>query len=195
MLKRSTLSRSWFLVVAAGLVIAGCSTMPTAPVVDTHDASSSSTRSMASSDPNGLLGDLTGSLLSAPTTVSSTKTIYGLLGGVVSAGNFKVIIPPLAIRGTAVVTVTQPDLSSPVVELKIGPESANRFLLPVLLVADVSRLSPALISVSYLSWLNPATGQWERVPGCSISILNLTIQAPLSHFSTYRVERDGKAGW
>jgi hypothetical protein len=192
MLKRSTLSRSWFLMVAAGLVIAGCSTLPTAPVVDTHDASSA--RSMTSSDPNGLLGDVTGSLLSA-TTVSSTKTINGLLGGVVSAGNFKVVIPPLAIRGTAVVTVKQPDLSSPVVELKIGPESANNFLLPVLLVADVSRLSPDLIAVSYLSWFNPATGQWERVPGCSVSILNLTIQAPLSHFSTYRVERDGKAGW
>jgi hypothetical protein len=188
MLKRSSLFRSWFVAVAAGLVIAGCSTLPTAPVVDAPGAGAPA-RSVTST--NGLLG----SLVSAPASLSSSKTINGLLGGVVSAGNFKVVIPPLAIRGTAVVTVTQPDVSSPVVELKIGPESANRFLLPVLLVGDVSRLSPDLIAVSYLSWFNPATGQWERVDGGSVSVLNLTVQAPLWHFSTYRVERDGKAGW
>jgi len=195
MFKQSKLIRPWMVAVAAGLVIAGCSTLPTAPVVGTDDGPSSAARSGATSDPNGLLMNLTGSLVTAPTSVTSSKTINGLLGGVVSAGNFKVVIPPLAVRGTAVVTVTQPDASSPVVQLSITPESANRFLLPVLLVADASRLSPELVAVSYVSWLNPATGQWERVAGGSASVLNLTVQAPLWHFSTYRVERDGKAGW
>jgi hypothetical protein len=181
---RSLLLGTGLLAIVTSLVITGCSTLPTSPVVD-RGAGRASSSSEAT-----LLADAT-------TTVSATssKTINGLLGGIVSAGNFKVVIPPLAIRGTATVTVTQPDVSAPVVELHISPETANRFALPVLLVADVSRLSPDLISVSYLSWYNPSTGQWERVQGSSVSLLNLTIQAPLQHFSTYRVERDGKAGW
>ena len=195
MFKQSKLIRPWMVAVAAGLVMAGCSTLPTAPVVGTDDGPSAAARSGATNDPNGLLMNLTGSLVKGPASVTSSRTINGLLGGVVSAGNFQVIVPPLAIRGTAVVTVTQPDVSSPVVELRISPESANRFLLPVLLLADASRLSPELVAVSYLSWFNPATGQWERVPGGSVSVLNLTVQAPLWHFSNYRVERDGKAGW
>jgi hypothetical protein len=33
------------------------------------------------------------------------------------------------------------------------------------------------------------------VPGSAVSLLNLTVSAPLWHFSTYRVQSGGKAGW
>jgi hypothetical protein len=91
--------------------------------------------------------------------------------------------------------VSQPDLAHPVVNLSISPASANRFLLPVLLVANAKRLSPSLLSLACMSYYNPATAQWERVSGTSVSLLNLTVTAPLWHFSTYRVTVEGKAGW
>jgi len=126
-------------------------------------------------------------------SATSTKTISGLLGGTVSAGKFKVVIPPLALAGTATVTVTQSDLSKPVVELAITPASANRFRVPVTLIAQGSGLDLRTLSASYISYFNPATGTWQRVLGSTVDLKLLTVQAPLWHFSTYRVE--SKAGW
>jgi hypothetical protein len=91
--------------------------------------------------------------------------------------------------------MSQPDLAHPVVNLSISPATANKFLLPVLLTAKAKRLDPALLSIACISYYNPATGQWERVAGTSVSVLNLTVTAPLWHFSTYRVSTGGKAGW
>ena len=179
--------RIWFAALSVvALIVAGCSTLPTAPDLNAPAASHTASSELLRLGDDGVV---------TQASASSTKTINGLLGGIVQAGDFKVIVPPLAIRGTATVTVAQPDVASPVVELTIGPESANRFRLPVLLVANASRLNPELLSISYISWFNPETGEWERVPGCTVSLLNLTVTAPLSHFSTYRVERGGKSGW
>ena len=136
-----------------------------------------------------------GHLGGSSTSANSKTAVIGILGGVVSVGDFTVVIPPAALTRTAKVTVTQPDLAHPVVSLSISPASANRFLVPVLLTARSSRLDSSLLSQAYMSYLNPATGKWEEVPGCSASLLDLTLTAPLSHFSTYRVSTDGKAGW
>ena len=75
----------------------------------------------------------------------------------------------------------------------LSPASANQFRLPVLLVANGSKLDLSLLKVSRISWYNPSTAKWEPVPGSSVDLLNLTVQAPLWHFSQYRVE--GKGGW
>jgi hypothetical protein len=56
-------------------------------------------------------------------------------------------------------------------------------------------MDPSLLSVAQISWWNPATQKWEAVSGSSVSVLNLTVSAPLMHFSTYRVSGNGKAGW
>ena len=168
------------------LALAGCSNMPTAPVNPSGASATSSDGSSAQ-----VLGLLGGS--SSSTT--SKSAVIGLLGGVVSVGDFTVVVPPLALTQTATVTVSQPDLAHPVVNLSIAPASANHFLLPVLLTANVKRLDPSLLSVSTISYYNPTTGQWETVPGVTLSLLNLTLTAPLQHFSTYRVSTGGKAGW
>jgi hypothetical protein len=118
-----------------------------------------------------------------------------VLGGIVSVGNFTVVVPPAALLRTATITVTQPDLARPVVNLSISPASANRFLLPVLLVADARPMNPSLLSIATIGYYNPTTGQWETVAGSAVSLLNITVTAPLWHFSTYRVQGGGKAGW
>ena len=167
---------------------AGCSQLPTAPPTApiVSDAATISTDAA----PSEILGlPLLGT---APKT--STRTI-GLLGGVVAAGNFTVVIPAGALLTTARVTVTQPDPTRPVVDLHITPPSANKFLLPVLLIANAKPMDRSLLSVAYLSYYNPSTGRWERVAGSKVDLLGLTVSAPLWHFSTYRVESGGKAGW
>jgi hypothetical protein len=182
-------SRHLALALAGVLCLAGCSNLPTKP-------QGLATESMATvaggSSSEALSLDLQSTTTS---TLTTTRTIVGLLGGTVSAGNFTVVIPPTAITGTALVTVTQPDRTRPVVQLSITPASANKFSLPVLLVANAKTMDPSLLSVAYISYYNPSTGQWERVANSSVSLLDLTVTAPLWHFSTYRVESGGKAGW
>jgi len=111
-----------------------------------------------------------------------------------SVGNFTLVIPPAALLTTATITMSQPDLAHPVVNLSISPASANRFLLPVLLIADVKPMDRSLLSIATIGYYNPTTGKWEVVAS-TVSLLNLTVTAPLSHFSTYRVQGGGKAGW
>ncbi len=166
---------------AALLALGGCSNMPTAPVLQDNSAT---TAASVSAEALGA---------TAVTSATKTKTV-GLLGGVVSAGDFTVVIPPGALLRTCEVTVTQPDVNHSVVNLSISPASANRFLVPVILTAKADRLSPALLSLACLSYYNPTTGNWENLAS-TVSLLNLTISTPLSHFSTYRVTSGGKAGW
>jgi len=175
------------LALGAIYVVAGCSQLPMSPVDGTMEQQ---VQPEVSSTPQDV----------APAEevaagVSRSKQIRGLLGGTVAAGDFTVIVPPLAVNGTVTVTVTQPDVDAPIVELDITPASANRFRLPVLLIAKASRMDRGLLSLAYISRFDPATEQWERIPGCTVSLLNLTVTAPLEHFSRYRVEAQGKAGW
>lgn len=178
------------LVLAAGLFVAGCSSLPTSPA----SSPSGTVQPGDGSESSGLVGEL----LSRPRAsrpASSSVYIRALRGGTVSAGNFTVVIPPLALKADAIVTVRQEDPTKPEVDLSITPEDRNGFRLPVLLVADVRPMDSKLVSLSYLSWWNPETEAWERCPESSVSVLNLTVQAPLMHFSKYRVEQGGKAGW
>jgi hypothetical protein len=174
------------VTLAVLLCAAGCSNLPTQPAAPDTGAAALGGESSQILGLGGLLGS------SSQTTV--TKQV-GLLGGVVSAGNFKVVIPPLALTTTATITVSQPDPARPVVELSISPASANKFLLPVLLVANASPMDRSLLSIAYMSYYNPQTGAWERVEGSVVSIATLSVSAPLWHFSMYRVDAGGKAGW
>jgi len=187
--RRSRFPQNLALSLAILLAVAGCSDLPTKPPTALEDGSSAIATSEAPAEVLGL--DLLGG--GSNSTTTKTKTI-GILGGTVSVGNFTVIIPPAALLQTATVTVSQPDLAHPVVNLSISPASANRFLLPVLLVADVKPMNPSLISIATIGYFNPATGKWETVAS-TVSLLNLTVTAQLWHFSTYRVQAGGKAGW
>ena len=176
--------------LALALGALGCSQSPTAPIVDRGSASA------LTASPVGDSPNLTPVVAPTTTTVAgatSSKTINPLLGGTVSAGQFKVIIPPAALRQVATVTVCQPRLDQRQVELSINPPSANGFLLPVLLVANCSDMSPSLLKLQTIWWWNPSTMRWEAVLGVQIDLLGKTLTAPLWHFSTYKV--GGKAGW
>jgi hypothetical protein len=175
--------------MAVLLTLAGCSNIPTKPQSAIQPGSTTGAA-------GGTSAQLLGLALDGSTSGATTKSaVVGVLGGVVSVGDFTVVIPAGALKQTATVTVSQPDLAHPVVDLRISPASANGFLLPVLLVADAKHLSPSVLSTACISYYNPATGQWETVAGSSVSLVNLTVSAPLWHFSMYRVSAGGKAGW
>jgi hypothetical protein len=186
MLRRIRVPQGFALGFTLLLAFAGCSNMnmPTQPL-----SQSESAVSVTNEAPEQVLVFGGGS-----TTTTRTKTI-GLLGGTVSVGDFTVVFPPAALTTPATVTVSQPDLAKPVVNLSISPASANKFLLPVILTASANRMDRTLLSVACISYYNPTTGKWEDVAGSSVSLLNLTVSAPLWHFSTYRVSSGGKAGW
>jgi len=188
MLGRIRFPRGLALSLTVLLAAAGCSNLPTQPLAPTQSGSGVVT---TDGQPAQVLGLFEGS----STSTNTKSKVIGVLGGTVSVGDFTIVVPPLALTRTATITVTQPDLARPVVNLSISPATANGFLLPVLLVANASRMDRSLLAVAYISYLNPTTGKWETVPGCSVSLLGLTVTAPLSHFSTYRVESGGKAGW
>jgi len=178
--------------MAVLLAVAGCSDLPTKPVLDGSSATATDTATSTGAAPAEILGiDLGG----GSTSTNSTTKVIGLLGGTVSVGNFTVVVPAGALLLPATITVAQPDLAHPIVNLSISPASANRFLLPVLLVADAKPMNTSLLSIATIGYYNPATGKWETVAGSEISLLDLTVSAPLWHFSTYRVQGGGKAGW
>jgi len=185
MLRSVRVSRSFVLGLTLLLALAGCSNMPTAPVTPSDTSAGSS-----GTAPSQVL-----SLLGGGTSTTDSKTVaIGLLGGVVSAGDFTVVFPPGALLTPAAVTVTQPDLAHSTVQLSISPASANRFLVPVLLTANARKMDRSLVAVSCISYYNPSTGKWEDLAS-TVNLLGLTVSTPLSHFSTYRVSSDGKAGW
>jgi hypothetical protein len=197
--------RASLAVVTIALLLAGCSTLPTEPT--TQDSSTrpfggdgtSQPLAGAASEPDPGPGTTGGDGAGTPTGgggengAIQSKAVSRLLGGVVRAGRFKVIVPPLALPRNAVITVHQPDLAVNEVQLEISPPSANNFLLPVLLVADCSDMPKKLLSLQAIWWLNPATHRWELVLTTKVDLLRSTVTAALNHFSRYKV--DGKAGW
>jgi hypothetical protein len=187
MFRRVRVPQSLVLGLAVLLAAAGCSNMPTQPLAQPE--SSVSSASGTGEEPAQILGGL----LDGGSSTTKTKTI-GVLGGTISVGDFTIVVPPLALTRTASITVSQPDLTRPVVNLSISPASANRFLLPVVLTANAKRMSPSLLSVACISYYNPSTGKWEDLAS-TVNILGLTVSTPLWHFSTYRVSSGGKAGW
>ena len=180
------------LALFALMAAVGCSSLPTGPRPEaTGDAGSEGQRASAAVDtaePAGLLPGTTA------TAISVTRVVVGSLGSRITAGNFTVVIPPLAVLGTVTVKVTQPDASKPVVSLRILPETANSFRIPVTLVANASPMSRDMLAKATISWFNPATGRWEPMPS-KVDLERRTVSCPLQHFSEYAVQVDGKAGW
>lgn len=189
MKRPSSIRRVLALSLIAAL-LAGCSQHPTAPA-DPASTAGAARVAPQFDEPEPAPSPVSPSPVSK--SAESTRRISALLGGTVSAGQFRVIIPPGALRASASITVKQPDLTRREVELEVTPASANGFLVPVLLVADCSGMTPRLLSLQTIYWWNPEAARWEAVLGAQVNLLGKSVSVPLWHFSRYKV--DGKAGW
>src|SRR5262245_44036824 len=139
------IARQSALVLAALILSAGCSNMPTGPRLEPDSAFAPDAGSAA---PAGAVP----MPMSQVVSVTNSKTMMGMLGGTVTAGNFTVVVPPLAVSGTVTVTVTQPDREKPYVELSISPTSANKFRTPVTLIANAPLMSATRLQAACISW-------------------------------------------
>jgi hypothetical protein len=145
-------------------------------------------------------GGLSGDLVVVPAP-SATGPLNGSVkisrdqGGTVTVGRFTLQIPPRALTQDATIGISVPDQGTLRCNLSITPESANAFLLPVILSSDYTGgnvVDPnSLIEV----WFDTAAGVWREVPGSAVDAANSKVTAPLRHFSSYGVAAGGKAGW
>ena len=187
---RRTASRG-IIACLSLLALWGCSHSPTAPFVERASDQPAFLRA-----PGGTAEAFSSS---GSGSASSSSTIDGLRGGIVSNGRFQLLIPPGAIAGRATVTITVPDPTVLRCELSISPPELNGFLVPVQLVADYSGTlgpgpgSPAPSDPALL-WFDELNQRWVRMPGSAVSSWNNTISTPLPHFSDYGVVGN-TAGW
>jgi len=163
-------------LVAGLVVLASCSTVPTAP--------SPSAR-------GGPSPELTGTVASVTSTVSlvGSKVIDGRLGGVLRVGKWKVVVPREAYNGIGTITITVPDTTVEQCQLAISPSSLNHFDQEVDLRFRCATLTEA--DHRYMKWWNPSTSSWLQIKSWT-NESDTTRCAPLKHFSTYAT---GKAGW
>jgi len=120
--------------------------------------------------------------------MSITNRVWGNRGGTVHAGQFTVVIPVGAFYGQALVTVSQPNPADPRVDLSISPASKNNFLIPVTLSADLFTVTTTQLAGSKVRELDPTSGGWMAMSGQSIDAQSKTVEVPLAHFSSYRVD-------
>jgi len=122
--------------------------------------------------------------------------LTGSLGGTVRSGRWRVEVPPGAVFGSANVSVVPNSAHPGIVNLGIFPSEKNDFARPVRLVVDCRTVPTSKLRNWFISWYNPASGTWVRVPGSTVDTKKKFVSAPLSHFSMYCVGPEaGRAGW
>lgn len=117
------------------------------------------------------------------TALSGSAIIVGSRGGKVSAGRFTVIVPPLAIRGTAIITIEVPDSSRLLCDISISPPSANNFLQPVTLRTDCSGIPGIHLDQLVTFWYDPVLNL--RIP--QVTEADLLTQSVSTRCGTSRV--------
>jgi hypothetical protein len=175
--------------------ITGCSQLPTNPAT-TSQASPGSIAAARSAESAGLLSTA-GSLLNGlATLIVRTLQLVGSVGGSLTNGRWRVVLPPDAVEGNVTIALAVPDATSPDCQLEIWPADRNHFSKPVTLIADCRNVSNDRLRTYIIYWYNPDTRKWVPVPGSTVDLTTKTVRAPLSHFSKYAVgPQGGRAGW
>ena len=179
------------LFTAFTVGIAACSMkMSTAPATPQQVQSLSA----QSAEPNGLIGSVVGGVVNL---VYKVLDIVGDVGGTLTNGRWRVVVPPGAISGNAQISLGVLSNLSPSCQLGITPADKNHFSKPVILTADCSSVPSDVLRSYAIFWYNPATATWVPVAGSTVDLTKKTVSAPLQHFSAYAVGPcvGGKAGW
>lgn len=183
---RHSMGQGGIVAALVGFALAGCSGSPSAPP-DSGITNPEFVRSVRT--PSGAFSS-TGD----QTSLSGSTSIDGAVGGQLSVGRFKLVFPKGAFLGRATVSITVPDTSVVRCDLSIDPPSANRFAVPVTLSSDCRGTNVVVASRLVTVWLDESTGLWRPVPGSTPDAANVSVRAPLRHFSLYGV-LESKAGW
>jgi hypothetical protein len=193
----SRLKTPWFLVL--GVLVFGCSRLPTAPELEPGAARSgvaTSSGTMVIVDPTDPGGGPIGPPPTEVDTLVRAEDIDGRDGGEVSVGYVAVDVPEGAYAGTATVKIIIPDEDSLQCHLEIYPAMYNHFVEPVTVTFDVSHVNRAAMGVGPTEtlgvyWLDESRNRWVQIPA-TLDEPRGKISAELSHFSQYKV---AKASW
>lgn len=171
-------------VVAILLALAGCSALPTAPNAPLKKVSAPSILTTGDIVPHPITNTVNKTV-----SLFTSKLIDGRVGGVVSVGHWKVVVPKGAYLGLGTITIAVPDTTVDQCNLVILPLSLNHFSEQVELRYLCSSMLEA--NARDMRWWNPATRTWVVIESWPNSE-DVSRCAPLWHFSTYS---SGKAGW
>lgn len=181
------------VMIAATLIaiVAGCGTQhPVAPAGPEANAYANPIFARVPAPPRGL------SQTMAEGPLEGSGSVNGAVGGEVTVGRFRVIVPPGAFQGMATITVKVPDQALISCELEITPPEANGFSVPVSLVADCQGVSNVDLADCGTLWFDPSANVWRTVAGTEIDLDQSTVTASLQHFSCYGIaDLLGRAGW
>ena len=133
------------LLCALGVAaISGCSQLPTDPaasanaqqnIAPARTAEGAGLISTTGSIINGLIG-----------MVVRTLQLVGSIGGSLTNGRWRVVVPANAVQGTVTIALGVPDATSPDCQLEIWPGDRNHFDKPVTLIADCRNVPTDRIS-------------------------------------------------
>lgn len=131
-----------------------------------------------------------GSKGTAPAAAASPTaiTVDGAAGAVLTAGRFRLTIPPGAFEGTRTIRL-EPGTGT-YIECRLYPEGLT-FDVPVTLSMDLDGTTGATDRDATIYWHDPVAGSWVDIGGTYTSA-DRSVSAPLEHFSDYRA---GRAGW
>jgi hypothetical protein len=104
-------------------------------------------------------------------------------GGVVSYGDFEVIIPPNALKKDSKIKM-QGSEEDDIWVMKYGP--GQKFNLPVIIVISYKKLDLGGINPEDLRiwYFNPETKKWEKVGG-TVDLEKKTVSVDVMHFSRF----------
>jgi hypothetical protein len=177
-------------LVAASLV--GCGAMPTAPTAQTETTQTVS----RSAEPADLLSGVVGVVNSLVGLVVRTLNLEGSLGGSLTNGRWRVVMPAGAVDGSATIALGVPNTSSPDCKLEIWPSDKNRFSTPATLTVDCRYVASSELANYAIYWADPVAKQWVELSGSKVDLTSKTVSVSILHFSEYSVgPRGGKAGW
>jgi len=149
----------------------------------------------------GQFGEMTFDPTRALTVV---QRIDGAVGGRLICGRYVATVPAGAFDGVGMITMSMPDSTIMLCDLKVAPIELNGFLRPIDLALHTTGTTTDLDSLE-IYWWDPDASLWMAM-GCQKStslerVLAdelLTVEPikgavlPLAHFSRYAA---GKAGW
>src|SRR5262245_16123492 len=128
----------------------GCAKLPNSPVVDSTTVSAPVAHA---AQQEGLIGGVVDVLKGL---LVRTLNLVGSVGGSLTNGRWKVVIPANAVDGSATVALGVVTTASPGCQLEITPAEKNHFSVPVTLTIDCKGTPDTILRNYVILWWDPA---------------------------------------
>jgi hypothetical protein len=176
-LRRSIISVAGILVLAIGMLFAGCSKSPVQPVAETSQPQVLGRSVAFDSDASG-----------SPIPLYAEAVISGDQGGQLALFDVVLDIPPGALPVDTLYSIEIPDIN--VFCNKFGTEGLV-FDAPLTVTmsyrgADLSNINQSTIRIG---WWDEDNGEWVDME-CELDQANQTVTGKLHHFSAYALVSD-----